>query len=824
MNNNNKISKNLLCTSALATLALIPMQAMAQDAPAKAAGLDEIVVTAQKREQSLQDVPIAVTALTEDALIANRVTNVTDLTGLAPGVTVRTAAGGSKLPSFTVRGAVSYGVVPGSDKQVSIYLDGVYISSPRGSIFELPDVQRIEMLRGPQGTLFGRNATAGAVNIATRDPTGETRVRASATYGNYDQTRFMGGVDLPQMGPFSAYVSFVYNYKRGEIRNSGAGQLWNRTHSLDSRSAKILPSPKWLGTKDTMSYFGALKFESGDFTTVYKYDRTEDNGTPEGTGFVGYNAGAPLIGNLLTTLINTQSAPVDMAPSGKRPKAVSNSFAIPTTQKNQGHSLTSTLQVNDSMSIKNLFAYRKSYLFTASSIDGFSGLTITPPAIGPLATFIAFSTLPPAQAVGAIPTIAAGLTPTIGSPFLGIATQPQNRSEQLSDELQLNYNSELVTVTAGALWFESKDWTGEHYLQNTISFSPIPGGIIPNRSIGRGYNKASSIAAYAQLEFHVTPEIDIIAGGRVTRDEKSGTFTYGPTLAALQVIPFDYKKTKPNYLIGVNYKPSQDLLVYGKYSTAFVSGGSVAGIPFQPETVKSFEAGVKSNILGNRLRANLAVFHAEYKHLQTAQTATSFTTEIAAITGNPNLASSIGTFVADQGGKVTAKGFEFDLTAMPMTGLTMGGSLSYTDTKFDDVNPILLSSNGGRYEPTFRPDWTAGLWAQYDTVPINADGAYVTFRADANWQSDMNLMANPDLPEYQSWARGISEVPDYWLINGRIALRDFDLGGIKTELGVWGKNLTDERAASFALNLSSIIASANYISARSYGVDLSIEF
>ena len=162
----------LLGCSALATVALLPGQALAQDAEENR-GLEEIIVTAQKREQSVQDVPIAVTAVTQETLKANRIFTVNDLSSIAPGVTVRPSAGGVSVPSFTIRGQNSFGVVAGSDKQVSIYLDGVYISSPRGSIFDLPDVARLEVLRGPQGTLFGRNATAGAVSVTTRDPSGE---------------------------------------------------------------------------------------------------------------------------------------------------------------------------------------------------------------------------------------------------------------------------------------------------------------------------------------------------------------------------------------------------------------------------------------------------------------------------------------------------------------------------------------------------------------------------------------------------------------------------------------------------------------------------
>ena len=246
MKKNNAIRNALLIGTGLASFALAPIAAFAQDAPEEeTGGLEEIVVTAQKREQNMQDVPIAVTAISGDTLLTNRVTSVSDLSGLAPGVMVRTAAGGSQLPSFSIRGAISYGVVPGSDKQVSMYIDGVYLGAARGGIFDLPDIQRIEMLRGPQGTLFGRNATAGAVNITTRDPKGEFGVKASITAGNYDQIRGRVSIDLPQMGPFSAYATYVHNYKRGDIRNASAGQVWDRS-AAGKGTAR---SPEWLGTR-----------------------------------------------------------------------------------------------------------------------------------------------------------------------------------------------------------------------------------------------------------------------------------------------------------------------------------------------------------------------------------------------------------------------------------------------------------------------------------------------------------------------------------------------------------------------------------------------
>ncbi|MCB2076734.1 MAG: TonB-dependent receptor [Novosphingobium sp.] len=804
--------------------------ARAQAAP-ESEGLSEIIVTAQKREQSLQDVPIAVTALTGDALSANRVYDVTDLTGLAPGLTVRTAAGGSKLPQFVIRGAFSGGLVPGSDKQVSIYLDGVYLSAPRGSIFDMPNVERIEVLRGPQGTLFGRNATAGAISVSTRDPMGEVHVRASTTVGNYDHWRFQTSVDLPQVGPFSGYFSFVHNEKRGDIRNAGEGQVWDRSDSAYAPAARIQRSPKYLGSKDANSWFAALKFESGNFKTVYKFDRTVDRGTPDGTGLVGLNTGIPLLGSFLDKLISSQTEPVNFASDGRRPKGVNNAWVVPLTQKIQGHSVTSSLTLSDSLSIKNIFAFRKTYLHSTSTLDGFSSLPLTSEAVFPYATFIAFSSIPglgsapPANQAAAITQIANTLFPLVGSPFVGIAGETEVRNQQYSDELQINFDSDFLTATAGAVWFHSKDWSGETQMANTVSFSPLPGGVLRQKNVGSTFNKATSIGAYAQLELHVTPEIDLVGGARITRDKKSGNFVFGNP-PGLQTVDFSYKKTKPNFLLGVNYKPSDDLLLYGKFSTAFVSGGSVAGIPFQPETAKSWEAGLKAEFLDRKVRANLALYTVTYKHFQVASSGTNYRDQITEITGNPALASAVGSFVVDQGGPVKANGFELDLVAAPVTGLSLGGSLAYTKTKFKDVSRVLLGANGGTYLPVMRPDWNAGLWAQFDSPTISGGETYVSLRADASWTDYVNLAFNPDLPAYApgNFAENIRGIPANWRVNARVALKNLNLGGVKSELAAWSKNLTNSRVKGYGVNLSQIMAQANYTPARTYGLDLTIDF
>ncbi|MBV1690396.1 TonB-dependent receptor [Novosphingobium sp. G106] len=808
----------LLVSSALATSTLGAGAARAQSAAAESGGLEEIVVTAQKREQSLQDVPIAVTALTENTLQVNRVSSVSDLSGLAPGVIVRTAAGGSQLPSFSIRGAISYGVVPGSDKQVSIYVDGVYVGSGRGGIFDLPDVQRIEMLRGPQGTLFGRNATAGAVSISTRDPSGEVGVKASFTVGNYDQYRMRVSVDTPQVGPFSAYGTFVHNYKRGDIRNAGAGAVWDRR----AAGLGVARSPQWLGTRKSDSYFAAVKFEPSDsFKTVYKFDYNREEGTPEGTGLVGINSAAPGIGALLGPLVNTliasQATPVNIAADGKRPSVVNNSWVVPTDQKTYGHSLTSTLVLSDSLSVKNILAYRNSHIFAPSPIDGFSGLTFTQQSVVPLATFQAIAGGLPTSF---IPVIAAGLQSRVGQPFVALGVEAESYSKQWSDEFQINYNSSLLTVTAGGIWFHSDERNGALRIPGTVSFSVVNGGVITgNQAVN--YNKATSLAAFAQVEVHVTPELDLVGGARITYDHKTGQLITGPANALIAFAPFDYKKTKPNFLVGMNFKPSEEILLYGKFSTAFVSGGSVSGLVFQPETATSWEAGVKADLLGRRLRTNLSLFHVTYKNFQTAQSGSNFPGLFPSPPFPIGFASVVGTVIVPQGGPVKAQGFEFETTAAPFRGLTVGGSLSYTDTKFENVNPVLIAQSRGDYQPALRSKWTGGLWGQFETQPLVGETTLL-LRADANWHSMFYLTQNPseNIPAFA----GIRTVGASWTVNARAALRNIDIGGVKTEVAVWAKNLTQNREATFALTTLGVFGAANYVPARTIGADLTIQF
>src|ERR1700761_7285354 len=325
-------------------------QDQAQQATAQAAGLEEIVVTAQRREQRLQSVPISITALGSETLKAERIETVGDLNAVAPNLTVRPGAGGNQSPNYTLRGILGASSAAGQDKGVSPYLDGVYLQAQSGSVFELADIERIEVLKGPQGTLFGRNATGGAIQIITKDPTGEFSGYQEFSAGNLGIFRSKTHVDLPAFGPISAYITYLHSQHDGDTRNLGAGTQWNY-YSTGTISG-TQTSPSRLGDDDTNAVMAAVKYSSDDFDLVYKGDYTHDDYTPNAEG-VDY-----LPNNFIRQLYN--ASPNPMTPiTNRRPGGVNNWFATPGLTENWGHNLPAKYYLNDSIQFKNILALRQ---------------------------------------------------------------------------------------------------------------------------------------------------------------------------------------------------------------------------------------------------------------------------------------------------------------------------------------------------------------------------------------------------------------------------------------------------------------------------------
>ena len=785
-------------------------------------GIEPIIVTAQKREQNLQDVPVAVTALGQNTLQVNRVTNVMDLNGLAPGLSARQNAGSLGSPSYTMRGVFASASVQAQDRQISSYIDGVYVGGTRGAVFDLPDLERIEVLRGPQGTLFGRNATAGAVSIVTRDPRGELKVRQEVTVGNLSQLRTRTTIDTPKLGILSAYVTYVHDEHRGDVRNLGAGVVFNRTSPIQNVVGRTV-SPTWLGSKNADSVFAALKLEPSDaFSVTYKFDYSNNQITPEARATLVINPN-DFVGGALSAIYATQNpaggafGPVPLFPNYKRPDAVNNAWTMPGFVKSSGHNVTIKWQATDDLSFKNITSYRQTEALGITTIMGLSGLEYTAAAKGFFTASQSFlGGASYAQLLGAD-----GNAP-VGSYFAGYEGQGYGKYWQVSDELQANYQSDLLTVTLGGIWFHSHELSSAvpGFAAN-VAFTPTASVLTPG-NVQETVQNTTSVAAYGQAEIHVSKQFDIVLGARLTHDDKTNDFTFGGTydpaknlIAGSTLTRNTYKKTKPTFSVGLNYKVNDDVLTYAKFSTAFLSGGTAGPLSFAPETVSSWEAGLKSEWLDRRLRFNAAVFLANYKHSQSAQSGTN-------VILNGQALSQYGVVVIDNG-SIRSKGVELEMSASPLPGLGLGASFSYSNTDWLSPSGLLTSNGLHPAVPNALPDYTGGVNAQYVT-PVLFGESTMLFRIDGIYQGKYRNSALLDVVKTSPVFAPYEFTPSRWIWTGRISLRDIALGPVKGEIGLWGRNLTDNRDSVYTLLFGTIQADASYQQARSLGVDFIANF
>ncbi|RVT89767.1 TonB-dependent receptor [Sphingomonas crocodyli] len=779
-------------------------------------GVQDIVVTAQRREQRLQEVPVAITALTTANLTTNRITSVRDLDSVSPNLTVRQIVGGGQLPSYSMRGVVSIGSSIGVDRGIAVYVDGVFLGNAQGQIFELGDIQRIEVLRGPQGTLFGRNSTGGGISITSGDPKGTFGMRGTLSYGNYDQFRAVAHVDTPSFGDFSASFNYVHTQRDGDIKNLGAGTVWD----FSQVGGKRYTSPKTLGGFNTDAASANLLYDGEKFRAIYKFDWSDTVLTANGQGIWFESRFAQQLRAAQPAANQAKLTPV----SKTRPKAVNNAGAVPSRIKTQGHNVTLTSDLTDSISVKNIAAYRRAtFAAPLSQIDGAGGL-VNP---GPVAFPLGAALLTPAVAAS-----------TIGQPFFIQSTSTRGIDKQWSDELQFNYESDFITATVGGLYFQQRARRGSTGSDSSpigkarsAGFAVYPNFQVP--FLGRpntygaidGHVKVVSKAVYGQGEFHVMPGLDLIAGGRYTHDKKNGrdnTIVSAATPLATSSFPIQYSKGKFTYNLGYNYKPTSDILVYGKYVTGFISGGFFASVPFNPETAKSWEGGIKADWFDRRLRTNLSLFTVKYGDLQLTSTGP-----------NVGINNTAITQVVVNAGDARAKGFEFESTISPIRQLTFNASLGYTNFKYTRIDPRLVAAVAETLVHE-RPKWTSSVSAQYESDPIFGDANFIA-RIDGNYKSKHNgisaipLATGTNLalfgitPAEQARLKDLQLIKGYWLVNGRLALQKIDLGGTKATVALWGRNIFDAKEISYTPGFISIY-SADYERARTYGVDLTVEF
>ena len=765
-------------------------------AQARAAGsLEDIVVTAQRREENLQKVPVAVTALSASALDEARITNVQGLSGYAPNVQLLTQ-GVQSIPTILIRG-ISSGVSDNAvDPKIGIYLDGVYIGRSVGAIFDLADLERVEILRGPQGTLFGRNSTGGAISLVSAAPTGEFGVRQTLSYGNYKALRSRTTLNLPAFGPLALKVSYLHDEIDGYARNLIGGQTID--FSLREPGFGPLTYAKSLGKKNVDAVQVAARIDASDALTIdYRFDYTDSKTTAFPMQLLGTTAdgGGLLAGGVL----QFQPLTGGIVNLGRDPlKAVANGTSLQELTV-EGHNLTIQWAPDDLVAVKSITAYRKFKQKPNIHDLGSTG--------GWLFTEAQFLAL----LAGNIPAILDPANqPGPNDRFYNLLTARSTSQKQFTQEVQVIFDWDRFDLTSGVFYFHENSPA----LNVLGIFQPVRNGVVvPNpfldATFGNGVTETrainDSIAGYAQMTWHATDTLDLTFGGRYTIDDRSTKLIQIAGAAAGDgedaLVPgrtYKTSYTKFNYTAIVTYRPTEQVTAYGKVATGYVAGGILGAIAYDPENLTSYEEGVKSQLLDNRLRANVAAFWSDYKDLQTQ-------TFVGGVQRFQNA------------GKARVWGFEGEFDFVPFGGLSLQGNVGYTDFKYKEYmqNGVNVADI---VKAIYIPKWTARFGGQYD-FPEMSSGANIFLSADARYRSSVWLTAfSTGSPALDAQTKA----PGFTLIDARGGVANLPLGGAVVEVSGWVKNVFNKDNWTFGPTAVNQVIQPNR--GRTYGIDLALAF
>jgi iron complex outermembrane receptor protein len=792
-----------------ASLALSATPALAQATPGDTAaagadttapaadtgGLQEIVVTATKRETNLQSTPISISVVNQEALKDRHVQSLYDLAdGSVPSLRIATFEARQSALTIGIRGIVPLDAnQPAREQGVGIYIDGVYLGRQHGLNAALFDIERVEVLKGPQGTLFGRNTEGGALSIVSAAPTGEFGGRVTGSYGNYGAYTIGAHLNLPEWHGLSIKIDGIKQYQDATTKNPLAGQTgWNY---YDRQGVRI--AARWKITPD--------------ITNDFSYDVAEDKNTPFYSQLLNYNPNActngPVSGapNCVLPSINytnltggqplggvKQLLPGVIVNGDSRMKVAD--IGVPQQPSiDKSHGFTNNLRwtVSPEIELRSITAWRG---VDVQQWDN-SGGAHRPPLVsyGPSCT----STAPCAFSRYSLADL---------------------YQRQFSQEFQAVGSVGSIDYVAGLFYFNehvtddaaTPSSIGAVYVSPTqANFVPIAyctantpafvGTAVNGCSIDRASEvKSKSYAAYGQVTWNATDALHITVGGRYTTDKKKGVLHYfnnvnydtasAATLAAVGYSPLDETWHRFNPMATVAYDFSRDVHAYAKYATGYRAGGASSRTPnylaFNPEDVKSYEVGLKADFFDHRARLNLAGYIMDRKGSQEDLSFITFATN--ASTGQPTAVNVLRAINAP--GITKIRGIEADLTIKPVDGLTLNASYAYTYTRVPLV-PVSFTVGGvtstvlQRFYIPFTPRNAASGSIDY-ALPVGTGDTQVRFHIDGNYSQATQAFDQFDTKADASF-----------IVNARLALADIDMGGTSQKLTValWGRNIFNEQ-------------------------------
>ncbi|MBP6298369.1 MAG: TonB-dependent receptor [Anaerolineae bacterium] len=498
--------------AALASVLVVHPAASADGTKSPQGGLEEIIVTAQKRETSIQDTPISISAFRSQDITKFGISDVRDLGQLVPNMSVTETSSNSTVVTIGMRGAVTPNPAPYWEPAVGVYLDGVFISKTIGGIFDLIEVERIEVLRGPQGTLYGKNTLSGAVNYITRKPSGELGGKFKAGVGNDNLWTTYGALDFPALetsiGKFSANIAGTIK-KRDDLDNNTVDPLNNST-GLSSPNA---PSSSGFKSIDSRGAKASLLWDvSDDFSLLYQFSQQKIDEHPP-------------LGQLTDVVLNSSTGPIligYLTPDDKRANSASNDYSLSEKADSKTHTLHADWHLGEmgflgDITLKSITAYRD------LETDDFNDLD--------------------------------------GSPIDLFHFQRLFDYNQTSQEFQLIGSTERTNYVLGLYYFEE-----EGDVVNPITYFGAFGA--PTSLNLYGLDNSSS-AIYGQVEYRILPRLAVTVGGRYTKEEKD-QYIDRP---AFDYTTADSSWTNFTPSLSVAYDIKDDINVYFRASKGWKSGG-----------------------------------------------------------------------------------------------------------------------------------------------------------------------------------------------------------------------------------------------------------
>jgi iron complex outermembrane receptor protein len=728
---------NLMCSGAViaATLAT-PALAQSGNAASEARSGGDIIVTARRVEERLQDVPISITAYTQDQLQERNVVNFTDLALTTPSLSANTTFGDLNT-NFAIRGFRSDQNTPptvGTYFGDAVALRGGTTTVPvgdgagPGSFFDLENVQ---VLKGPQGTLFGRNTTGGAILLVPKKPTDGFEGYIEGTYGNYDQMRVQGAVNA-RFGDARGRISIDRSKRDGYLRNtSGAGE--DRLNDSDYLALRVSFVADL--TPDLESYF-ILNYTHSDITGYGGHMFAADAAT------LGTQAG------FVTNLVAAELA---------RPSSIAGGFWSTQSTSQQFNKLhqwqlinKTSWTANDNLTVRNIMAYGKIKQQLSTEI---------------LTTFLDVSPL-----LGGIvpPRTPVAVNNLISLPGASISDQ-----YTFTEELRLEGNGMggRLVYQAG-VYAEMSGPSGPIGQASASLLNCVDQGAqlcynylgIGAISQVQARVRYRNYGVYGQATYNFTDQLSLTGGLRYTWDRQKvdstvKTFRFPRAIAAPAVpnsmvctntfnysLPdcnalFNQKSSAPTWLIGLDYKPNDDVLVYAKYARGYRAGGIQPSAPqgfttFEQEKLDNYEIGVKASFDGAiRGTFNIAAFYNDFSNQLVA----------VGFLGKPGTGLSANVASVNVG-RSEIKGFEVEATVEPLDGLNFQVSYSYLDSKIKSIEPIVLDVASPYFvfsvpakgsALTLTPKHQVSLAGSY-TVPLGGDTGDLKFSANYNYVSGMN--------------------------------------------------------------------------------------